>query len=1326
MASIKEEGTRGKRLSYKFRVCLGRDENGRQILKAMRWNPPEDMTPAKAKKEAQRVAAVWEAEQKEAFERQKAQKEGRKTDYTFGQFVDEVWVPLCVRDGSHRPSTVAMYTNILKVMRPHFEELLLNEISGIQITQYLTWLRNDYRTQYGNPLAEKSIMHHYYTYNTMGAGHAGTAYLADATGQLKVVKEVASYASTANPFSVDLVYNSDYFVNRTSTYLPHGSAMDFGSGWTLDCVQTLASQIIGDKEYLRYTDGDGTEHYFTKDSRKDSSYYYDEDGLGLKIKAVTGGYGTYTYEYDSKHNLTSVSDGHVTQNMTYSAQGNVTNTSLKGGSLTMTSSAQYDANGNRLLSVTDNAGATVEYGYSGELSKMLALPESVTDALGHTTTNTYDHFGRIASTSLANGSGVVYTYTKGQLSELSRRTGSTTQNYSFVYNSFGRMTELKVGSRTLAKYEYAIGNGNLAKQTYGNGASVAFTYDNRDRVTTRTTSDGKTRTYRYNEDSRLSSVTDSDGRTIQYLYDGLDRLTKCTVLQDGKEILSTGQSYNLSGQVTKQYWTIDGKTYSQEYTYQTASGSLPEGLLTSMTTGSGETLTFSYDSLGRLTGVNSGKASQTYKYETTTSGNETTRIGEYTSQFGDNVVWSSQFTYNAVGNITEETGTAGTWRYSYDTQGQLTEATNGTVTYTFTYDDAGNILTASDGSQTHTYTYGDASWKDLLTAYDGHALQYDGSGNPTTYYNGRDWTFGWTGGRTLSSASSSSDTGESNIGYTYDLDGIRTGKTVTEKVYHTHAYTETRTVAPTCTADGYTLHICSCGDSQKTDVISKTGHKAVKNTVAPTCTAQGYTQETCTVCGAVRRTDFVAALVHDYKKAGNVYTVCSRCGASYSPGGGGIGGVGGGIGGGGLGPTITPTSKPSVEYDAEEGMNETIPPVVDEEVPDETLPPEEENAVSTQSADRILESETTVSYSYIYASGKLLQEKVTTNGTTETHNFFYDNTGKPYAMQVNGTTYYYVTNLQGDVMGLVDTSGNSVASYTYDPYGKVLIATGTLAEKNPLRYRGYYYDSETGFYYVSSRYYDPEIGRWINADNQIAGVGGEVLGYNMFAYCMNNPMNMSDPTGNWPKWVTKLAAAVAVVAVVAVVAAVTVATAGAGTAIAAVAVGAAKGAAIGFAVGAATGAAGSAISHRISTGSWDGAGEAALNGMATGALSGAVSGAITGGIRGGLTYNSGAASTGKGFDTFRELKNEIGSPGAGNEWHHIVEQCQVAKSGFSPQMIQNTNNIVSISKATHRAISGYYSSVQPFTNGMIVRNWLAGQSFSAQYEFGINVIKMFM
>ena len=115
-------------------------------------------------------------------------------------------------------------------------------------------------------------------------------------------------------------------------------------------------------------------------------------------------------------------------------------------------------------------------------------------------------------------------------------------------------------------------------------------------------------------------------------------------------------------------------------------------------------------------------------------------------------------------------------------------------------------------------------------------------------------------------------------------------------------------------------------------------------------------------------------------------------------------------------------------------------------------------------------------------------------------------------MQVNGTTYYYVTNLQGDVMGLVDTSGNSVASYTYDPYGKLLTATGTLAEKKPLRYRGYYYDSESSLYYLQSRYYDPAVRRFINAD-RYASTGQGIVGGNAFEYGLNNPVCNTDSCG---------------------------------------------------------------------------------------------------------------------------------------------------------------------------------------------------------------------
>ena len=109
--------------------------------------------------------------------------------------------------------------------------------------------------------------------------------------------------------------------------------------------------------------------------------------------------------------------------------------------------------------------------------------------------------------------------------------------------------------------------------------------------------------------------------------------------------------------------------------------------------------------------------------------------------------------------------------------------------------------------------------------------------------------------------------------------------------------------------------------------------------------------------------------------------------------------------------------------------------------------------------------------------------------------------------------YYYITNLQGDVMSIVDGSGNVVASYEYDPYGNVIEAAGILAEINPLRYRGYVYDSETDFYYCQSRYYDPQIGRFINAD-AYASTGQGIVGNNMFAYCNNSPVNGCDPCGS--------------------------------------------------------------------------------------------------------------------------------------------------------------------------------------------------------------------
>ena len=165
---------------------------------------------------------------------------------------------------------------------------------------------------------------------------------------------------------------------------------------------------------------------------------------------------------------------------------------------------------------------------------------------------------------------------------------------------------------------------------------------------------------------------------------------------------------------------------------------------------------------------------------------------------------------------------------------------------------------------------------------------------------------------------------------------------------------------------------------------------------------------------------------------------------------------------------------------------------------------------------RLTKTVGSVEHKYVWQGSKLVAEYF---GGTE-FEFFYDENGAPYAFSYKATAsatpvmYYYVTNLQGDVVSILNASGTSVAEYSYNAWGKVLSATGTMAAINPIRYRGYYFDSDSGLYYVSSRYYNPEVGRWINADNRF-DVGAGFAGYNLFAYCANNPVILFDPEGGF-------------------------------------------------------------------------------------------------------------------------------------------------------------------------------------------------------------------
>ena len=162
-------------------------------------------------------------------------------------------------------------------------------------------------------------------------------------------------------------------------------------------------------------------------------------------------------------------------------------------------------------------------------------------------------------------------------------------------------------------------------------------------------------------------------------------------------------------------------------------------------------------------------------------------------------------------------------------------------------------------------------------------------------------------------------------------------------------------------------------------------------------------------------------------------------------------------------------------------------------------------------------------HKYYYVGSRLQYED---RGNSNALWYFYDADGTPSGIRFrnNGgvvSDYYFVCNWRGDVIQIYNTAGELVSTYDYDAWGNVTAHetdkdTYGITNINPIRYRGYYYDTETGMYYLKSRYYDPAVKRFLNADGYVA-TGQSILGNNMFSYCDNNPVNREDSTGHFWK-----------------------------------------------------------------------------------------------------------------------------------------------------------------------------------------------------------------
>ena len=161
----------------------------------------------------------------------------------------------------------------------------------------------------------------------------------------------------------------------------------------------------------------------------------------------------------------------------------------------------------------------------------------------------------------------------------------------------------------------------------------------------------------------------------------------------------------------------------------------------------------------------------------------------------------------------------------------------------------------------------------------------------------------------------------------------------------------------------------------------------------------------------------------------------------------------------------------------------------------------------------------TVDYTYDH-SGRLVKELTTTvsknsGTTTSSIVYLYDDSGI-IGMLKDGASYYFHRNIQGDVVGVYNGSGTKLVTFKYDAYGNCTVNGDTsIAQYCKIRYRGYYFDAETGLYWVQTRYYNPEWCRWISPDSMGYLDPETAHGLNLYAYCINDPINYIDPSGHF-------------------------------------------------------------------------------------------------------------------------------------------------------------------------------------------------------------------
>ena len=705
---------------------------------------------------------------------------------------------------------------------------------------------------------------------------------------------------------------------------------------------------------------------------------------------------------------------------------------------------------------------------------------------------------------------------------------------SYVYDSNGNVTSVTDSRKQQNSYEYS--NNNLTKATLHDGAVYKYDYDNYHNVTTATSATGtkgtfgydafgnnnrvtivnpentsnrviestatyttngnflasvtdtlnKTVGYNYNNNTgTLTSVTEnpsgSNSATTNYTYDNIYRLTKASrgyesgtaevqysylndhlsgIAYGGSNSLSYGLTYGTFGQLTKV--TAGGTTLvTNSYTYNSSTN--PYYDLSSVVYGNGARVDYSYDSLGNLTSKKYDSDSAktvTYFYD-----NE----GKLGKVYDDVQDLTHKYVYDISGRLISDAESG--WRsftttYGYDTNDNVSKIKDKiwSVTYENSYSfDADNRPTASSsGSASSSITYDPWGRKSSETVKHGSIAVVATS---ITYYNPSTTKTSLLPGTYYNTLNGSNK----NFTYTYDTNGNIEGITDGDGKHRSYQYDKLGQLI------------------RENDEISGNTWVFNYDTRGNITSKVRYAYTTASTLGTALET-----IPYTYQSSGWKDILTSVGSTTYTNDT---------IGNRLTDGTWTYTWEHGRELASMSKSGTSIAYGYD--------------ADGQRIYKNVTEGSTTTKVNYYYRNGNLIDALW---GSNRIH-IFYDASGSPVSITYNGAQYYYVKNVQGDIVGLTNTSGTLVVSYEYDAWGKLLSITGTQAstigQANPLRYRGYVYDTETGLYYLGSRYYDPGVGRFISADSPgLLGATGDYVSFSLLAYCSNNPISYKDPTGH--------------------------------------------------------------------------------------------------------------------------------------------------------------------------------------------------------------------